>query len=100
MPKLRNLAVLATAAEAARRYARSNPEQAGKYLDQAAAFIDKQTKGKFSDKITSATRSVKGVAGIPTTPSVAPADPAKNGQLPPVSAEQQTTPSPAPRPQP
>jgi hypothetical protein len=98
MPKLRKLAVLATAAEAARRYARSNPEQAGKYLDQAAAFIDKQTKGKFSDKITGATRSVKGVAGIPTAPPVVPANPASNGQLPPAT-QAQSTPSPSPRPQ-
>jgi len=100
MPTLRKLAVLATAAEAARRYARSNPDKAGKLLDQAAAFIDKQTKGKYSEKISGATRSVKGVAGIPTPPSAVPANPATNGQLPPVAPEQATTPSPSPRPQP
>jgi hypothetical protein len=100
MPKLRKLAVLATAAEAARRYARSNPDKAGKILDQAAAFIDKQTKGKYSGKITDATRSVKGVAGIPAAPPVVPTNPATNGQLPPVTPEQATTPSPSPRPQP
>jgi hypothetical protein len=100
MPKLRKLAVLATAAEAARRYARSNPDKAGKLLDQAAAFIDKQTKGKYSDKITGAARSVKGVAGIPTPSPVVPANPATNGQLPPVSKTEPATPSPSPRPQP
>jgi len=100
MPKLRKLAVLATAAEAARRYARSNPDKAGKFLDQAAAFVDKQTKGKYSGKITDAARTVKGVAGIPTAPPpVVPTNPATNGQLPPVT-EAQTTPSPTPRPQP
>ncbi|CAA9403335.1 MAG: hypothetical protein AVDCRST_MAG66-1557, partial [uncultured Pseudonocardia sp.] len=36
MPLFRRLATLATAAEAARRYAKSNPEKASKYLDQAA----------------------------------------------------------------
>jgi hypothetical protein len=92
--------VLATAAEAARRYARSNPDKAGKYLDQAAAFIDKQTKGKYSEKITGAARSVKGVAGIPTPPPVVPTNPATNGQLPPTTSEQPTTPSPSARPQP
>lgn len=99
MPMLRKLATLATAAEAARRYARSNPEAAGKYLDQAASFIDKQTKGKYSSSITGAVGKVKGVAGIPAAPAVppvVPADPASNGQLPPT--DQGTTPSPRPRP--
>lgn len=99
MPIFRKLATLATAAEAARRYARSNPGQAGKFLDQAAAFVDKQTKGKFSAKITDATRKVKGAAGIPAAPPAPPADPAANGQLPPVVADK-PAPSPTPRPNP
>ncbi|SHL45034.1 MT0933-like antitoxin protein [Pseudonocardia thermophila] len=94
MPKLRNLAVLVTAAEAARRYARSNPEQAGKYLDQAAAFIDKQTKGKYSAKISDITSKVKGVAGIPTTP---PAGPAANGRTSPSPTGQPTGSTPPPQ---
>ena len=88
MAMMRKLATLATAAEAARRYAKKNPDQAGKYLDKAAAFIDTQTKGKFSAKITDATRKVKGVAGIPDTPA---AGPTVNGQIAPP-----TKPSPTP----
>jgi hypothetical protein len=65
MPKLKNLAALAAAIEAARRYARSNPDKAAKYLDQAAAFIDKQTKGKYSSKIDGVAQQVKGAAGLP-----------------------------------
>jgi MT0933-like antitoxin protein len=65
MPKIKNLAALAAAVEAARRYARSNPEKAGKYLDQAAAFLDKQTKGKYSGQIDGVVDKVKGVAGLP-----------------------------------
>jgi len=65
MPKLKNLAALAAAIEGARRYARSNPDKAAKYLDQAAAFIDKQTKGKYSSKIDGVAQQVKGVAGLP-----------------------------------
>jgi len=65
MPKLKNLAALAAAIEAARRYARSNPDKAAQYLDQAAAFIDKQTKGKYSTKIDGVAQQVKGVAGLP-----------------------------------
>ncbi|MDN5860179.1 MAG: antitoxin [Pseudonocardia sp.] len=68
MRMLRKLATLATAAEVARRYARSNPEAAGRYLDQAAAFVDKQTKGKYSSTITGAAHKVKGAAGIPDSP--------------------------------
>jgi hypothetical protein len=65
MAVLRKLAALATAAEVARRYARKNPDQAGKILDQAAEFVDKQTKGRYHGQIDGATRKVKGVAGIP-----------------------------------
>src|SRR5690242_18813075 len=65
MPKLKNLAALAAAVEAARRYARSNPDKAAQYLDQAAAFLDKQTKGKYSRKIDGVTNQVKSAAGLP-----------------------------------
>ncbi|WP_308194618.1 antitoxin [Pseudonocardia kujensis] len=61
---IRKLGVLAGAAEAARRYARKNPEQAGKFLDQAAQFVDKQTKGKYSGQIQGVAQKAKGVAGI------------------------------------
>jgi MT0933-like antitoxin protein len=68
MPLMRRLALLATAAEAARRYAKSNPDKAAKYLDQAAAFVDKQTKGKYSGQIHGAADKAKGFAGIRQTP--------------------------------
>ena len=65
MPKLKNLAALAAAVEAARRYARSNPDKAAKYLDQAAAFLDKQTKGKYSGQVSGVVGKVKSAAGLP-----------------------------------
>ena len=68
MPLMRRLAVLATAAEAARRYAKSNPDKAAKYLDQAASFVDKQTKGKYSGQIRGAADKAKGFAGIHPAP--------------------------------
>ena len=68
MPLIRRLAMLATAAEAARRYAKSNPDKAAKYLDQAAAFVDKQTKGKYSGQIRGAADKAKSAAGIRATP--------------------------------
>jgi len=61
----KKLAVLAGAAEAARRYAQKNPDQAAKYLDQAAGFVDKQTKGKYSGQIKGAADKAKNAAGIP-----------------------------------
>jgi hypothetical protein len=67
MATLKKLAALAAAAEAARRYARKNPDKAGKLVDQAAEFIDKQTKGKYKRHIDGAARTAKGAAGIPTT---------------------------------
>lgn len=68
MPLFKRLALLATAAEAARRYAKSNPDKAAKYVDQAAAFVDKQTKGKYSGQIHGAADKAKGVAGIRRSP--------------------------------
>jgi hypothetical protein len=65
MAMMRKLTALAGAAEAARRYAKKNPDKAGKILDQAAQFVDKQTKGKYSGQISSAARKVKDVAGVP-----------------------------------
>lgn len=83
MPLFRRLATLATAAEAARRYARTNPDKAGRYLDQAAAFVDKQTKGRYHTQIEGATRKAKGVAGLPTTPGAgASGYPSGNGHAP------------------
>jgi MT0933-like antitoxin protein len=68
MPLLKRLAVLVTAAEAARRYAKSNPDQAARIVDQAAQFVDKQTKGKYSGQIKGAADKAKGLAGIRQTP--------------------------------
>jgi hypothetical protein len=72
MPMFRKLAALATAAEAARRYAKSNPDKAAKLVDQAAQFVDKQTKGKYSGQIHGAAAKAKSVAGIRPTPGHGP----------------------------
>jgi hypothetical protein len=71
MPKIKNLAALAAAVEAGRRYARNNPDKAGGYVDKAAAFVDKQTKGKYSGQIDGVVSKVKGAAGLPRTPRAA-----------------------------
>jgi len=65
MPKIKNLAALVAAVEAARRYARSNPDKAAKYIDQAASFLDKQTKGKYSGQVSGVVGKVKTAAGLP-----------------------------------
>ncbi len=79
MAKLRKLVLLAAAAEAARRYASNNPDQAGKFLDQAAEFANDQTKGKYSSQIDGVVRKAKDLAGIPTTPSWGAFQSAGNG---------------------
>jgi hypothetical protein len=71
MPLFRKLTALAGAAEAARRYAKKNPDKAGKLVDQAARFVDKQTKGKYKGQIDGAVRKAKGAAGIPSGPGAA-----------------------------
>ena len=87
MPKIKNLAALAAAVEAGRRYARTNPDKAGRYVDQAAAFVDKQTKGKYSGQIDGVVNKVKGAAGLPRTPRGAQAFDANAGygHTPPVT---------------
>jgi hypothetical protein len=58
MPLLRRLTMLAGAAEAARRYARNNPEKINKWADSAGRFVDKRTKGKYHKKINGALQKV------------------------------------------
>jgi hypothetical protein len=70
MALIKKLATLAATAEVARRYAKKNPEKAGKILDQAAAFVDKQTKGRFRTQIEGASRAAKGAAGIRQEPGI------------------------------
>jgi hypothetical protein len=67
MPKMKNLAALAAAVQAGRSYARNNPDKAGRYVDQAAAFLDKQTKGRYSGQIGGVVDKVKNAAGLPRT---------------------------------
>jgi hypothetical protein len=64
MPPYKKLATLASAAAAARSYAKKNPEQASRWVDQAAQFIDKQTKGKYSSQISGVASKAKSAAGI------------------------------------
>lgn len=61
----RKVAVLAGAAEAARRYAKKNPEKVSRMAENAGRFVDKQTKGKYHDKIQTAVRKVRGQAYQP-----------------------------------
>nr|WP_042188535.1 antitoxin [Kibdelosporangium sp. MJ126-NF4]CEL18306.1 hypothetical protein [Kibdelosporangium sp. MJ126-NF4]CTQ97791.1 hypothetical protein [Kibdelosporangium sp. MJ126-NF4] len=66
MAKLfRKLTVLAGAAEAARRYARKNPEKVGRMADKAGQFVDRRTKGKYHHQIENAVRKVRGRPGSP-----------------------------------
>lgn len=65
MSLFRRLTALAGAAEVARRYAKANPDKAGKALDTAAQFVDKQTKGRYTNQISGVARKAKDVAGIP-----------------------------------
>jgi hypothetical protein len=55
----RKLTVLAGAAEAARRYAKKNPEKVGKLAENAGRFVDQKTKGKYHNQIQGAVRKVK-----------------------------------------
>jgi hypothetical protein len=63
MPLLRKLTVVAGAVEAARRYARNNPEKVNRMADRAGTFIDRRTKGKYHKTIKGAVRKVYQTTG-------------------------------------
>ena len=56
-------------AAATRGRTRTRP---AKYVDQAAAFVDKQTKGKYSGQINGVVGKVKTAAGLPPTTAPRP----------------------------
>jgi len=58
MPLLRRLTMLAGAVEAARRYARNNPDKVNRMAEKAANFVDKRTKGKYHKTINGAVHKV------------------------------------------
>lgn len=57
--RLGKLAVLAGAVEAARRYAKENPDKVSKAAGQAGRFVDQRTNGKYSSQIQGAVRKVQ-----------------------------------------
>ena len=60
---LGRLIALAGVVEAARRFAKQNPEVVGKLVDQAGRLVDQVTKGRFSDQIDGAVRKVQDTTG-------------------------------------
>ncbi|HEY2204591.1 MAG TPA: antitoxin [Pseudonocardia sp.] len=83
MSLIRRLAAVGAAAEAARRYARSNPDKARQFADKAARFADDKTKGKYSGQIHQAKRKIADLGGF--------ADPA--APVPPPTVVTQVPPS-------
>ena len=65
MPLMRRVATLGAAVAAARRYARQNPDKVNRYADQAAAFVDRKTQGKYRKQIDSALRQVRKETSVP-----------------------------------
>lgn len=62
MAGLKKFGALATAAKAAQRYVRENPDKADQYLGKAAQFADKTTKGKYSRQIDGAASKARSAA--------------------------------------
>lgn len=59
MARFKNAAVVFTAAETARQWARNNPDKARGYIDRATGFVDQRTKGKYRSQIDSLSRNAK-----------------------------------------
>lgn len=92
MARLGKITVLATAAEAARQWAKNNPDKAQAYIDKAGAVVDKQTKGKYSTKITKASAKAKEAVAK----GAAAQGHVGGGSTPPPPAPQGSTPPPPP----
>jgi hypothetical protein len=60
---LGRLIALAGIVEAARRFAKDNPEVVGKIVDQAGRLVDQVTKGRFSNQIDGVVRKVQDTTG-------------------------------------
>jgi hypothetical protein len=60
---LGRLIALAGVVEAARRFAKNNPEAFGKIVNQAGRLVDQATKGRFSNQIDGAVRKVQDTTG-------------------------------------
>jgi antitoxin protein of toxin-antitoxin system len=63
MPMLRKLTAVAGAAAAASNYAKRHPDKVNKAATKAGAFVDKQTKGRYSRQIDNAMRKVRSLTG-------------------------------------
>lgn len=51
MPRFKKAAVMFTAVESARQWARSNPDKASQYIDKATGFVDQRTHGRYHRQI-------------------------------------------------
>ena len=98
MAKLRRLAALGAAAEAARRYAQKNPDKVREIAGKAAKFADQQTKGKYTNHINTAVTKAAEVAGVGAPAPVSPIRPvatppaASSAYIPPAASSQYTAP--------
>ena len=72
MPLMRRVAALGAAVTAARRYARQNPEKVNRYADQAVAYVDRQTHGRYRRQLDAALRQVRKETSVPGRPVDAP----------------------------
>jgi hypothetical protein len=97
MSLIKKLAALGAAAEAARRYARSNPDKARELTEKAARFADHQTKGRYSQQIQQAKNALANAGGFAAPPG-AGANPL--GTNPPVPGQAEVVSPPSPRPTP
>jgi hypothetical protein len=97
MPIMRKLAVLGVAAEAARRYARKNPDKAREITDKAASFVDQRTHGRFTGQIGSVKRQLAEYVGYaapePVTGAtvITPAEPLSTPSTAPTAAPAEAT---------
>jgi dienelactone hydrolase len=82
MPLMRRIATIGAVVAAARSYARQNPEKVNRYADQAAAFVNSRTNGKYRRQVDSALRQVRKETSVPGRPTVGSYGPPPNPQTP------------------
>jgi len=82
MPLMRRIATIGAVVAAARSYARQNPDKVNRYADQAAAFVNSRTNGKYRKQVDSALRQVRKETSIPGRPTPESFGPAPNPRTP------------------
>lgn len=77
------VAAATVAAQKAKEFARDNPDQASRTLDQVESFVSGKAGPKYADKVGKGGAALRSSLGLPTASSRGAADPSTPSTPPP-----------------